>query len=81
MRHISAFLILSAATSAIAQESTQEVVHDRTEIDFDEVSLTAELDRPNLTHVFETRRVQFNPLIRLRQHFDAEIASSVDEVK
>ncbi len=52
-----------------------------TELTYDDVELTGELQRPANQLVLERRRATFNPLVQLRVDFDAEMAESVDQVR
>ena len=69
---------------ALAQESDdgpRVVYRESTEIDFEDVSVDGELQRPNGAYVVDRRETSFNPLIRLRTDFNPEMYASVDEVK
>lgn len=54
---------------------------ERTEIDFEGVDVAGELIKPSGALLMDVKRSQFNPLIRFRENFDAEMKNSVDEVK
>lgn len=76
------FFVLSSVlpVSATAQDGGQRYA-ERTELDFEEVELTATLERPTVRVVLQERRAEFNPLITLRTDFDVEMRRSVAEVK
>ena len=79
-------LALLLSPVALAQEveepETQKVKYkDRTELDFDGLELSASADRPGMALVVAPPQGTFNPLIKLRTSFSAEMKQSVDEVK
>ena len=78
-------LLLSFSTAAFAQEedeSGRQVKYkERTEIDFEGVDVQGELVKPAGQLLMDAKKIQFNPLIRLRENFDVEMKQSVDEVK
>lgn len=84
---VAGFVVFGLGSStAFAQESaeseTREVVYQkRTEIDFDDVDVSGELKKPSGALVLDQRRAEFNPLLRFREDFDAEMRASIDEVK
>ena len=51
----------------------------KTEIDFDKRAIEGEVQRPNGSIILETRQATFNPLIKLRADFNAEMYQSVHE--
>ena len=55
--------------------------NSRTEIDFDGVDVQGELVKPAGQLLLDRRKANFNPLIRLREHFNDEMKRSVDQVK
>lgn len=72
------------AVPALAQEddSGRQIKYaERTEIDFEGVDVTGELVKPAGQLLLDRRKANFNPLIRLREHFNDEMKRSVDEVK
>ncbi|MBN2799036.1 MAG: hypothetical protein JXX28_07800 [Deltaproteobacteria bacterium] len=74
------------ASTATAQEVDAETGRQikykaRTEIDFEGVDVTGELVKPQGQMLIDRRKADFNPLIRLREDFNAEMRMSVDEVK
>jgi hypothetical protein len=80
-RIFSLVLGVMVATPALAQDDRQIQYKERTEIDFEGVDVTGELVKPAGALLMDTKRNQFNPLIRLRENFDVEMRASVDEVK
>jgi hypothetical protein len=52
----------------------------RTEIDFEEVEVDGQLVKPEGALLLDRKRATFNPLIKLRKNWDAEISASVEEV-
>lgn len=77
------FLTLLAAPAFAQDEGADDRVKykDRTEIDFEGVDVTGELVKPAGQLLMDAKKIQFNPLIRLRENFDVEMKQSVDEVK
>jgi len=70
------------AGAAHAQDGEREVKYkDRTVIDFEEVDVNGELVKPSGMLLLDRKKADFNPLIRLREHFNDEMKQSVDEVK
>lgn len=66
----------------VDQESGRQIKYkERTEIDFEGVDVSGELVKPSGALLMDVKRNQFNPLIRFRENFDAEMKHSVDEVK
>ncbi len=79
-----AALMLGLSTSAVAQDDTggrQVKYKERTEIDFDGVDVSGELVKPAGSLLIDRKKAQFNPLIQLRENFNAEMRESIDEVK
>ncbi len=78
-------LIPALSTSAFAQETDDSgrviKYKARTEIDFEGVDVTGELVKPRGTLLLDRKKANFNPLIRLREDFNAEMKASIDEVK
>ena len=80
--------LLAFAAPAFAQdeggegESDRKVVYKtKTEIDFEGLDVSGELQKPQSALVLDRKKAQFNPLIKLREDFNAEMEQSVDEVK
>ena len=68
---------------ALAQEAEEPKVKYQKEtiIDFEGLELEGELVRPQGNLILERKRAVFNPLIRLRQNFDAEMQESSKEIE
>lgn len=81
------FVLLLAASSAPAfaqdgdEPSGPVSYKERTEIDFEEVDVSGELIKPEGQLLIERKKASFNPLIRFRENWDAEMKQSIDEVK
>jgi len=80
---IAATTLLGLSTSAMAQDDSNRAVKykERTEIDFDGVDVSGELVKPQGSLLMDRKKAQFNPLIELRENFNAEMRESVNEVK
>ena len=67
----------------LAQETEEPKVKYQKEtiIDFEGLELEGELVRPQGNLILERKRAVFNPLIRLRQNFDAEMQESSKEIE
>ena len=67
----------------LAQETEEPKVKYKKEtiIDFEGLELEGELVRPQGNLILERKRANFNPLIRLRQDFDAEMKESAKEIE
>lgn len=77
---LAAFSVL--ATPALAQDEEAAVKYKaRTEIDFESVDVTGELVKPEGSLLLSRKKANFNPLIRLREHWNEEMKQSIDEVK
>ncbi|MDP2312112.1 MAG: hypothetical protein Q8P41_04345 [Pseudomonadota bacterium] len=70
---------------ALAQEEEAEgrkvSYKQKTEIDFEGLDVNGELVKPQSALVLDRKKASFNPLIKLREDFNAEMEQSVDEVK
>lgn len=75
------FSALSGVALAQDAEEPKVVYKDRTEIDFEGVEVAGELVKPQGALLLDRKRASFNPLIKLRTDFNAEMSQSVDEVK
>ncbi len=84
------FVSTLVGSTAFAQDASEDVdtetgqrikYKERTEIDFEGVDVSGELVKPSGALLMDVKRNQFNPLIRFRENFDAEMKNSVDEVK
>lgn len=72
--------------AAFAQDEEEEggrkvVYKQKTEIDFEGLDVSGELVKPQSALVLDRKKASFNPLIKLREDFNAEMESSIDEVK
>ncbi|MCB9663366.1 MAG: hypothetical protein H6732_04580 [Alphaproteobacteria bacterium] len=86
LRVISVLLTLGVSTSALAQDDIDDAgrkiqYKQRTEIDFEGVDVSGELVKPSGALLMDVKRSAFNPLIRFRENFNAEMEQSIDEVK
>jgi hypothetical protein len=74
--------VVAAAPDPAAATDTPNVRYQAvTELIYDEVDLRGGLQRPANQLVLERRRASFNPLVRLRTDFHAEMAESVQQVR
>jgi hypothetical protein len=76
-------IILFASPAAFAQDDDDQKIEykARTEIDFEGVEVAGELVKPQGALLLDRKRANFNPLIKLREDFDAEMDQSVDQIK
>ena len=66
----------------VEETSGRKIVYNsRTEIDFEEVEVDGQLVKPEGTLLIDRKRATFNPLIKLRRNWDAEISDSLKEVE
>jgi hypothetical protein len=79
---------LGFAGAALAQDEGGDAEADRkvtykqkTEIDFEDLDVSGELVKPQGVLVLDRKKANFNPLIKLRENFNAEMEQSVDDVK
>jgi len=77
------WLLLVAGTWAgdDGDEDRKIIYRQKTEVDFEGLEVEAHLVKPQGSLVLERQRASFNPLIKLRKDFNAEIEQSVDEIK
>ena len=73
-------MILALITLALAAE-TRPVLPQVTEIDFEELDVTATKDGAPVTLITERPKPHFPPMLKLRTSFDDRIRSEVAEVK
>lgn len=83
---LSGLTLLTLSASAFAQDEdnpdNRKVTYkQKTEIDFEGLDVNGELVKPQSALVLDRKKASFNPLIHLRQDFNAEMEQSVDEVK
>ncbi len=89
LRSLVPVLVLAAgflSAPALAQSPEEppapvERYAERTIVDFDPLALGGELQRPSIVVLHERQRAQFAPLFPIRLSFEAEMASSVEEVR
>jgi len=81
-------LMSIASVSGVARAQDEEdtegrkvIYKERTEVDFEGVEVAGELVKPQGALLLDRKRASFNPLIKLRSDFNAEMSQSVDEVK
>ena len=77
---------LAFAGAAFAQDEESEAdrkvqYKQKTEIDFEGLDVSGELVKPQSALVLDRKKASFNPLIKLRENFNAEMEQSVDDVK
>lgn len=73
-------MILALVTLALAAE-TRPVLPQVTEIDFEELDVTATKDGAPVTLITERPKPHFPPMVKIRTNFDDRIRSEVNEVK
>lgn len=81
---LSALLLTLAAGPAFAQSerAQQEARYQAvTELDLEGLSLTANVESPNLPWINERPPATFPPMFKLRDNFNTEMKQSVDQVK
>lgn len=79
-------LLLLQTDRALAQDEAPEddrkiVYKQKTEIDFEGLDIEGVLQKPQGALVIDRRNASFNPLIKLRTDFNAEISQSTNDVK
>jgi len=76
------FLLLAAIALADGGEDDRKVVYkQKTEIDFEGLEVEGALQKPQGALVLERKQASFNPLIKLRTDWNAEIDQSTQEIK
>jgi len=79
---LSTLFFLSTLGTAAAQSDDRPVLFkDVTEIDMGGARVEGTVAKPETSLVAETRRPQFNPMIKLRKDFDSEMDQSIEEVR
>ena len=73
-------MILALITLAFAAE-TRPALPQVTQIDFDELDVTATKDGAPVTLITERPKPHFPPMLKLRTNFNDRIPSEVNEVK
>lgn len=82
-----ALVLATVATPTVAfaedvdEEGRKVTYKQKTEIDFEGLDVSGELQKPAGSLVLDRKKATFNPLIKLRAEFNAEMRASVDEVK
>lgn len=79
-------LVTAYAAPAFAQdegegEDRKVSYKQKTEVDFEGLDVSGELVKPQGQLLLDRKKASFNPLIKLRADFNAEMEQSVDEVK
>jgi hypothetical protein len=67
-------------TVKVVQEPDKVVVRKRTVVDFGDVTVEGELIKPEGSYVLNRNKTRFEPLIQLRDDFDAELRKSADNL-
>lgn len=90
-KFISRSLLLSAfgiglTGAAFAQDEDSDgdrkvQYKQKTEIDFEGLDVNGELVKPQSALVLDRKKASFNPLIKLREDFNAEMEQSINDVK
>lgn len=82
---MSIWLLLAAIALAgdeSADEEDRKVVYkQKTEIDFEGLEVEGVLQKPQGALVIDRRNASFNPLIKLRTDWNAEIDQSTNDIK
>ncbi len=88
LRFLALLPLLCLSSTAFAQDEEEPAPSKRsyryqaqTLLEFDELDVDAAVLKPGLIPVWERKRGSFNPLIKLRSEFSAELDGSVDEIK
>ena len=71
---------IALATAEVNEEPTV-VFKKETHLDFDLVDVKGQLIKPRGSIVVVRQKAIFNPLLTLREHFNAELMSSIDEIR
>ena len=75
-------LLLLASIARGADDDDSKVVYkSKTEIDFEDLNIEGELQKPQSALVLDRKKANFNPLVRLRTDWNDEIDHSVNEIK
>ena len=62
-------------------DDRKTVYKQKTEIDFEDLEIEGVLQKPQSALVLERKKANFNPLVKLRTDWNAEIDQSTAEVK
>ena len=77
-----ALLLIFSSTAHGGDDEDRKVIYkSTTEIDFEDLEIEGNLQKPQSALVLERKKAQFNPLIQLRLNFNPEIEQSVDDIK
>jgi hypothetical protein len=64
----------------IVKEPDKVIVRKRTVVDFNDVTVQGELIKPEGSYLLHRNKTRFEPLVQLRQDFDAELVRSADNL-
>ena len=64
----------------VVQQPDRVIVRKRTVVDFGDVTVEGELIKPEGSYVLNRNKTRFEPLIQLRDDFDAELRKSADNL-
>jgi hypothetical protein len=64
----------------VVQEPDKVIVRKRTVVDFNDVTVQGELIKPEGSYLLHRNKTRFEPLVQLRQDFDAELVRSADNL-
>ena len=78
---IASLLFVQPANAKDDEEDRKIVYKQKTEIDFQDLSVEAALVKPQGILTIERKQASFNPLIKLRKDFNQEMDQSVQEIK
>ena len=79
---IAVLLFMQPAHAEEKEEEDRKVVYKQTtQIDFEGIDVNAALVKPQGTLILERKQASFNPLIKLRSDFNAEIDDSTNDIK
>ncbi len=74
-------LLFSAPVMADDTEEPKVIYRKKTEIDFENLDIEGELVKPQGALLLESKKANFNPLIKLRKDFTQEINQSVKDIQ
>ena len=79
---ILAFILVFSSIALGGDDGEKKVIYkSTTEIDFEDLEIEGTLQKPQSALVLERKKAAFNPLVKLRTDWNAEIDESVDSVK
>jgi hypothetical protein len=81
MKKILIIALLSYSTTTSADDDPIVKYKKETIIDFEALELEGELVKPQGNLILERKKANFNPLIKLRKDFTAEINQSVGDIQ